>query len=126
MTGRRGRSTSTSGAHHVKAGTRRRKEYAKKYRKTHPRLSATVQTVADHIDHVIRLAGVDHVGLGSDFDGVGDTLPIGLKDVSMYPNLIAELLTARIHRREDRQDLRRKPAACLGGGGNSCRNGGAQ
>ena len=53
---------------------------------------STVQRVADHIDHVVKLAGVDHVGFGSDFDGVGDSLPIGLKDVSMYPNLIAELL----------------------------------
>ena len=38
-------------------------------------------------------SGVEHVGIGSDFDGVGDTLPVGLKDVSMYPNLIAGLLT---------------------------------
>ena len=41
---------------------------------------------------MVELAGIDHVGLGSDFDGVGDSLPLGLKDVSMYPNLIAELL----------------------------------
>lgn len=47
-----------------------------------------------HIDHVRRIAGIDHVGLGSDFDGVGDSLPTGLKDVSMYPNLIARLLAA--------------------------------
>jgi len=52
----------------------------------------TVQRVADHIDHVKNLVGIDHIGLGSDFDGVGDTLPTGLKDVSMFPNLIAELL----------------------------------
>lgn len=52
----------------------------------------TVQKVADHIDHVKNLVGIDYVGLGSDFDGVGDTLPTGLKDVSMFPNLIAELL----------------------------------
>src|SRR5690606_7397292 len=52
----------------------------------------TVQRVADHIDHVKYLVGIDYVGLGSDFDGVGDSLPIGLKDVSMFPNLIAELL----------------------------------
>lgn len=52
----------------------------------------TVQKVADHIDHVVALVGIDYVGLGSDFDGVGDSLPTGLKDVSMYPNLIAELL----------------------------------
>ncbi len=53
---------------------------------------ATVEEVADHIFHVIRLAGIDHVGLGSDFDGVGDSLPVGLKDVSGYPNLIRVLL----------------------------------
>ncbi len=52
----------------------------------------TVQKVADHIDHVVALVGVEYVGFGSDFDGVGDSLPTGLKDVSMYPNLIAELL----------------------------------
>jgi membrane dipeptidase len=53
---------------------------------------ASVRDVADHIDRVVRLAGVDHVGFGSDFDGVGDSLPAGLEDVSKYPNLIAELL----------------------------------
>ncbi len=51
-----------------------------------------IDKVADHIDHVVSLAGIDHVGFGSDFDGVGDSLPEGLKDVSMFPNLIAELL----------------------------------
>ena len=65
--------------------------YAKKYMKEHPNYS-TVQKVADHIDHVVQLVGVEHVGFGSDFDGVGDTLPTGLKDASEYPNLIAELL----------------------------------
>ena len=53
---------------------------------------STVEKVADHIDHVVDLAGIDHVGLGSDYDGVGPTLPTGLKDVSTYPNLFAELL----------------------------------
>jgi membrane dipeptidase len=53
---------------------------------------ADLRDVADHIDHVVGLVGIEHVGLGSDFDGVGDTLPTGLKDVSMYPNLLAELL----------------------------------
>lgn len=52
----------------------------------------TVQDVANHIDHVVKLVGIDYVGLGSDYDGVGDSLPTGLKDVSSYPNLIAELL----------------------------------
>ncbi len=51
-----------------------------------------VKTAADHIDHVVKLVGINHVGFGSDFDGVGDSLPEGLKDVSEYPNLIFELL----------------------------------
>lgn len=50
------------------------------------------QKVADHIDHVVSIAGIDYVALGSDYDGVGDSLPKGLKDVSTYPNLIYELL----------------------------------
>ncbi len=53
---------------------------------------ADVTDVVAHIDHVVELAGIDHVGLGSDFDGVGDSLPYGLKDVSDFPNLIHELL----------------------------------
>jgi membrane dipeptidase len=62
------------------------------FRASHPRKFATVEQVADHIDHVKKLVGIDHVGLGSDFDGVGDSLPSGLKDVSQYPNLIRVLL----------------------------------
>jgi membrane dipeptidase len=58
----------------------------------HKVLFADVERVADHIDHVVQVAGIDHVGLGSDFDGVGDSLPLGLKDVSQYPNLIFVLL----------------------------------
>jgi membrane dipeptidase len=58
----------------------------------HVELYSDVERVADHIDHVVKLAGIDHVGIGSDYDGVGDTLPIGLKDVSDYPNLIYVLL----------------------------------
>jgi membrane dipeptidase len=62
------------------------------FRRKHPTLYSDVKKVADHIDHVVKIAGIDHVGLGSDFDGVGDSLPTGLKDVSDYPNLIEELL----------------------------------
>ena len=63
------------------------------FRKEHPELFyADVELVADHIDHVVKLVGVNHVGFGSDFDGVGDSLPTGLKDVSAYPNLIYVLL----------------------------------
>ncbi len=53
---------------------------------------ADIEIVADHIDRVVELAGIDHVGFGSDFDGVGDSLPTGLKDVADYPNLIYVLL----------------------------------
>ncbi len=60
--------------------------------KQHRELFSDVERVADHIDHVVKLTGIDHVGIGSDFDGVGDSLPLGLKDVSQYPNLIAVLL----------------------------------
>jgi membrane dipeptidase len=60
--------------------------------KQHKELFSDVERVADHIDHVVLVAGIDHVGIGSDFDGVGDSLPLGLKDVSTYPNLITVLL----------------------------------
>ena len=62
------------------------------FAQNHVDLYSDVERVADHIDHVVKLAGIDHVGIGSDYDGVGDTLPIGLKDVSDYPNLIYVLL----------------------------------
>lgn len=58
----------------------------------HPAPVVTLSQVADHIEHVAKVAGVDHVGLGSDFDGVGPTLPQGLGDVSTYPALLAELM----------------------------------
>tara|TARA_B100001057_G_scaffold58650_5_gene52011 strand:- start:3127 stop:4260 length:1134 start_codon:yes stop_codon:yes gene_type:complete len=54
-------------------------------------IHAEVTDVVDHIDHVVNVVGIDFVGIGSDYDGVGDTLPNGLKDASSYPNLIAEL-----------------------------------
>ncbi|MFJ2514022.1 dipeptidase [Streptomyces griseoviridis] len=56
-----------------------------------PRPVATVATVADHLDHMREVAGVDHLGIGGDYDGTAFT-PDGLDDVSGYPNLIAELL----------------------------------
>lgn len=62
-----------------------------------------VKAVADHIDHIRRLAGIEHVGLGSDFDGAGLALPPDLADVSMYPNLLDELL----RRGYTRDDLRK-------------------
>jgi membrane dipeptidase len=62
------------------------------FAKNHSDLYSDVQRVADHIDHVVKLVGIDHVGIGSDYDGVGDSLPLGLKDVSDYPNLLYVLL----------------------------------
>ena len=56
-----------------------------------PRPVATVSTVADHLDHMREVAGIDHLGIGGDYDGTAFT-PDGLSDVSGYPNLIAELL----------------------------------
>jgi membrane dipeptidase len=67
-------------------------KYIKKFKEEHPYDFADISEVVDHIDHVVKIAGIDHVGLGSDFDGLGDSLPEGLKDVSGYPNLIFELL----------------------------------
>lgn len=63
--------------------------YYQQQRKAHP--IGSVDDVADHIDHVVELVGVDHVGLGSDFDGVF-ALPTGLQEASDYPNLVRELL----------------------------------
>lgn len=63
--------------------------YEEQMRKENP--IGSVQDVADHIDHVVDLVGVEHVGLGSDYDGVF-ALPEGLQDASGYPNLVAELL----------------------------------
>jgi len=81
--------------------------FTEAYRQKHPYPYAEVADVVDHIEHVIDIAGIDHVGLGSDYDGVGDSLPEGLKDVSTYPNLIAELL----RRGHSESDIR----AILGG-----------
>jgi len=61
---------------------------------------STLEQVLDHFDHVVSLVGIEHVGIGSDYDGVGDSLPVGLKDVSSYPNLIEGLLK-RGHGEED-------------------------
>jgi membrane dipeptidase len=59
--------------------------------KDHPRPAATLAQVADHIEHIRLLAGADHVGLGSDFDGIEDA-PAGLEGVDKYPALLVELM----------------------------------
>jgi membrane dipeptidase len=51
----------------------------------------TIGDVADHIDHIVKVAGIDHVGIGSDFDGI-NSWPVGLEDVSCYPRLTEELV----------------------------------
>lgn len=68
------------------------KAFDAEYDKTHPPHFSTIQRLVEHIDHIKKLVGIDYVGFGSDFDGAGDTFPEGIKDVSMYPNLIALLL----------------------------------
>ncbi|MHB8720114.1 MAG: dipeptidase [Steroidobacteraceae bacterium] len=57
----------------------------------HPRPATTLAQVADHVDHIRQVAGVEHVGLGSDFDGIGDA-PVGLAGVDRYPALLEELM----------------------------------
>jgi membrane dipeptidase len=66
--------------------------FEKSYREAHPFPFATMDDLVATFQHVIDLVGVEHVGIGSDFDGVGDSLPAGIKDVSDYPNLIEALL----------------------------------
>jgi membrane dipeptidase len=68
------------------------KPIIEQFKKDNPSFYADVEHVANHIDRVVKLVGIDHVGIGSDYDGVGDSLPTGLKDVSTYPNLIYTLL----------------------------------
>ncbi|MEU6382264.1 dipeptidase [Streptomyces bauhiniae] len=78
------------GLHHLdtsEAGMKVHREFEER----HPRPVATVSTVADHLDHMREVAGIDHLGIGGDYDGTAFT-PDGLNDVSGYPNLIAELL----------------------------------
>ena len=77
-------------AHHLKG--EQKQTYVDEYAKAHPLSDADISDIVANIDHVVQLVGIEHVGLGSDFDGVGDNLPHGLKDVSCYPNLISELL----------------------------------
>jgi len=68
------------------------KGFKKTFAVKNPYPFATTEQVIEHINHVVKLIGIDHVGIGSDFDGVGDSLPVGLKDVSDYPNLVQGLI----------------------------------
>lgn len=78
--------------------------YLQEYVQQHQVLAESHQ-VADHIDHIVRIAGINHVGLGSDFDGVGPSLPVGLQDVSTYPVIVAELLKRGYTKREIKKIL---------------------
>lgn len=78
------------GFHHLDTSAQAMKLH-RAFEEAHPRPVATVSTVADHLDHMREVAGVDHIGIGGDYDGTA-FLPDGLGDVSGYPNLIAELV----------------------------------
>ncbi|AXG54544.1 dipeptidase [Streptomyces lincolnensis] len=78
------------GFHHL-ATTPEAMKVHRAFEERHPRPIATVSTVADHLDHMREAAGIDHLGIGGDYDGTAFT-PDGLTDVSGYPNLITELL----------------------------------
>lgn len=78
------------GFHHLDTSPEAMKLH-RAFEEARPRPVATVSTVADHLDHMREVAGVDHIGIGGDYDGTA-FLPDGLGDVSGYPNLIAELV----------------------------------
>ncbi|WP_437009738.1 dipeptidase [Streptomyces sp. enrichment culture] len=78
------------GFHHLDTSPEAMRLHAA-FEEAHPRPVATAATVADHLDHMREAAGIEHIGIGGDFDGTAFT-PEGLDDVSGYPNLIAELL----------------------------------
>jgi membrane dipeptidase len=62
------------------------------WQRAHPAPRVTLADVADHIDHIAKVAGIDHVGIGSDYDGVDNSLPEGLDSVAAYPALLGEML----------------------------------
>jgi membrane dipeptidase len=69
------------------------------WKKEHPMPTGSVHTVVDHIEHIIKVAGIDHVGLGSDYDGIG-SVPKQLEDVSCYPYITQELLNRGYNREQ--------------------------
>jgi membrane dipeptidase len=79
-------------AHGLDKHSEEAKQFERDYRLEHPYPFATLDDVIAAYEHVIGLVGTSHVGIGSDFDGVGDSLPEGMKDVSYYPALIEALL----------------------------------
>jgi membrane dipeptidase len=71
--------------------TAERRAKIREYNQDHPLPEATLSQVADHIEHIRKVAGIDHVAIGGDFDGV-ESLPVGLESVAAYPALFAELI----------------------------------
>jgi len=61
------------------------------WREAHPTPRSTIANVADHMDHIKKVAGAEHIGMGGDYDGITETV-VGLEDVSKYPDLLAELV----------------------------------
>jgi membrane dipeptidase len=79
--------------------------YIAEYGKEH-KLTTDVKRLADHVDHIVDIAGIDHVGLGSDFDGlINQSLPDDLQNVSCYPLIIAELLSRGYHEEDIKKIL---------------------
>src|SRR5262249_36158589 len=87
----RPRPPSTSARPTAPGGAARAKAAVEAWDKAHPKPDVTLSQVADHIDHIRQVAGVDHVGLGSDFDGIPESTE-GLEGVDRYPALLAELM----------------------------------
>jgi len=79
-------------------------EAMQRWRAANPQPRATLAQVADHIDRIRKLAGIDHIGIGSDFDGI-TSVPLGLEDVSKYPDLTAELLRRGYSRNDVKKTL---------------------
>jgi membrane dipeptidase len=76
--------------HEIGPGEDAEGAFRERYRREHPAPTATLEDVVAHLEHVREVAGIDHIGLGGDYDGV-DELPVGLEDVTGYPRLLAAL-----------------------------------
>jgi membrane dipeptidase len=79
-------------AHKIERDSEEGRAFSKSFAENWNYQYASMSDLLDHFDHIRSLIGVDHIGFGSDFDGVGDSLPVGIKDVSDYPNLIQGLV----------------------------------
>ena len=82
----------------------RRAEESDKLEAAHPLPPLPISKLIDHIEHIVKVAGVDHVGIGADFDGAND-MPEGAQDVSMLPNITYELLKRGYSERDIRKIL---------------------